>query len=439
MQDIREVEFWVTDDAGNQDFLVTYVRIEGCDSPPRQIIGRISTSDGDGVQDVQVFLEDTSSAPAINSRTGPDGNYTFLDVEVSTEYRISAFKNDDILNGVNTLDILYVQQHILGLNTIENPYKLIAANVNDDERISGADMIEMRRVILGIDSLFTNNTSWRFVDANTVLPHEELPLNYPEEILVSDPFSQNFTAVKIGDINGTAIANISDSSVAEGNNSALQLSILDAQTEKGQLIEINVTSDNYSSVLGFQFSLEHDPEALEFVELKGGGLDLSENNYAYFSEASILTLSWNGLKAANRDSNEVLFTLIFRASDNTRLSDVLELSNAITSAEAYTDVGTQNLSLRFVQPAVDFALYQNVPNPFNSETIIKFDLPKAGSAELTFYDASGQVRFIIRGEYPAGPNQVKIDRGDIPVRGLYLYELFMGEHSATRKMVVAGK
>ncbi len=439
MQDVREIEFWVMDDAGNQDFVVTYIRIEGCPSPSYEIVGQIKTWDGDGVQGVEVFLEDTSSSPAISSMTGPNGDYIFRDVEEGAEYRISPYKNDDVLNGVNTLDILYVQQHILGLNTLVDPFKLIAANVNDDNRISGADLIEMRRAILGVDGEFANNTSWRFIDARELLQDGILPRDYVEEFQVYGQYDQNFTAVKIGDVNATAITNFMDTAEAEGNNNALRLSVSEAKTESGERIEVDVTSDNFTDVLGFQFTLEYDQNVFEFIDLKEGELEIVKGNYGHFSEAGMLTVSWNGLKPINNKKHEVLFTLVFRAKDQGVLSEALQFTDAITKSEAYTGGESRKLSLRFLEYSKRFALYQNAPNPFDSETIIKFDLPESGLAVLTFYDSTGKVVFMIRGEYAAGQNQVQVERSDLPVQGLYYYELSIEGQRATKKMVVAGK
>ena len=437
MQEIREIEFWVMDDAGNQDFVVTYIRIEGCPSPRYEVRGQVRTPEGDGVQGVEVFLEEPSAAPI--SRVTNGGFYAFFDVDQGAPYTVRAYKNDDVLNGVNTLDILYVQQHILGLNTLEDPFRLIAANVNDDNRISGADLIEMRRTILGLDNQFTNNISWRFIDAREVLPDGTLPQDYAEEFRVYGQDDQNFTAVKIGDVNATATTNFADSAEAEGNHSALQFSVFEATPESGERIEVDVTSDNFSDVLGLQFTLEYDQGVFEFLELKEGVLDIVEGNYGHFSEAGMLTVSWNGLKPNSYKKHEVLFTLVFRAKDQGSLSETLQFSDVITKSEAYVGGEIRKLSLRFLEDSRAFALYQNAPNPFDSETIIKFDLPESGPADLAFYDATGQVVFMIRGDYAAGQNQVRLERSDLPVQGLYYYELSIDGQRATKKMVVAGK
>ena len=53
---------------------------------------------------------------------------------------LTASKNDDYLNGVSTLDLLLIQRHILGIETLDDPYKFIAADVNNDQEITATDL-----------------------------------------------------------------------------------------------------------------------------------------------------------------------------------------------------------------------------------------------------------------------------------------------------------
>jgi hypothetical protein len=64
-------------------------------------------------------------------------------------YEITPSKDDDALNGITTADIILIQKHILGLQTLDSPYKLIAADVNHDEKIGGNDIINIRKLLLG--------------------------------------------------------------------------------------------------------------------------------------------------------------------------------------------------------------------------------------------------------------------------------------------------
>jgi len=446
---VKEVEFWVTDESGNQDFVVTYIDIQDpngvcppIDSNSIVINGQTATHDALGVEDVEVYLEDMDAPTPITRMTDGEGFYQMY-VNAGADYRLTPYKNDDVLNGVNTMDILLIQQHILGLNPIENPYELIAANVNDDTRITGADLIELRRAILGIDEEFANNTSWRFVDELESLEQGVLPQNYAETIelynAVTDQLDQDFVAVKIGDVNGTAIPSSLDSREAEGRSGALILTALDATVETGERVEIDVTSAGFSDVLGYQMTLDYGADVFDLVDVRSGALDVTEGNYGVFAEAGQLTMSWNETEAVSYASDEVLFTLVFKAQRDVRLSNALEISDAITPTEAYVGSETRDVSLRFTTDATEFALYQNVPNPFESKTVIGFNLPEAGDASLTFYDAAGQVVHTIENAYKKGYNEETVDSRDIPANGLYYYELRSGDFQATKKMVISGQ
>ena len=50
------------------------------------------------------------------------------------DYKISASKNDDPLNGLSTLDLVLIQRHILGANKFTTAENIIAADVNGDTK-----------------------------------------------------------------------------------------------------------------------------------------------------------------------------------------------------------------------------------------------------------------------------------------------------------------
>jgi hypothetical protein len=94
-------------------------------------------------------------------------------------------------------------------------------------------------------------------------------------------------------------------------------------------------------------------------------------------------------------------------------------------------------------PAVpgSFALYQNVPNPFNPTTRISFDLDAAVWVTLTVYNVLGQeVNRLANREFPAGSHTVTWDgideNGRPAASGIYLYRIEAGDVSASRKMLL---
>jgi hypothetical protein len=93
-----------------------------------------------------------------------------------------------------------------------------------------------------------------------------------------------------------------------------------------------------------------------------------------------------------------------------------------------------------VVPA-SFVLYPNVPNPFNPETMIRFELPYRTSVCLEVFDVLGQrVLVLVAEELSMGGHQVVWDGRDAngaPVsNGLYLYRLQAGDFEQVRRMLL---
>ena len=88
-----------------------------------------------------------------------------------------------------------------------------------------------------------------------------------------------------------------------------------------------------------------------------------------------------------------------------------------------------------------FGLSQNVPNPFNAGTTIRFHLPQVGSAHLVVYNTSGQlVRTLVEARTAAGTHTVIWDGRDAAGRevasGVYLYRLAGPHGTRVRRMVL---
>ncbi len=89
----------------------------------------------------------------------------------------------------------------------------------------------------------------------------------------------------------------------------------------------------------------------------------------------------------------------------------------------------------------EYALHENYPNPFNAETIIEFELPRAVTVELTVFNQQGQkVVSLVRGQRNAGYHKVnwngKNETGRAVASGIYLYRLDAGGFVVTQKMLL---
>jgi hypothetical protein len=431
------VEMWVTDAAGNQDYceveLVVQDNMGVCNTGDPLIAGTIETEDLEGVSGVDVEINGTTDMGVVVT----DDNGAFnLNVPVGSDYTITPKYDENPLNGVTTYDLVVMRKHILGTQLLDSPYKLIAADINNSETITTFDMVELRKVILQIEPEFPNNSSWRFVETAYDFPQDDNPWfeDFPEVVNINNLQNAvedvDFVAVKIGDLNGNASTN----NILSSDDRSAGTLVINADDQKltaGETYTVNFTSADFEAQ-GYQFTMNFDNSALEFVGVENGVAKADNFGMTYLSEGAITT-SWNGEATSN-----TLFGLTFVAKTDAQLSDLFNINSRHTVAEAYNSNNeVLDVQLNFNgTEATAFDLYQNTPNPFKGETIVGFNLPEAGNATLTVNDLSGKTLFIVEGEYSKGYNQVSISSRDLPATGVLYYTLATDNDTATKKMIL---
>jgi hypothetical protein len=203
---------YAIDSEGNYDFCETYILVQpgfAC-LAFGAIGGMIATEEEEPIGNVRLSLSGTMP---MTTMSAPDGSYLFDNLEEDFDYTVTAYRNDDPLNGVTTFDIVLISKHILALTPLDSPYKRIAADVNRSGSITTLDIIQLRKLILNIYTEFPSNTSWRFIDQDYVFPQPTNPWVefFPELInlndLIGEELNAGFIGVKIGDVNGTADGN----------------------------------------------------------------------------------------------------------------------------------------------------------------------------------------------------------------------------------------
>lgn len=211
------VRVWAKDLAGNTSFCEITLRLTDLFGDCRLklfVSGAAKTPSGQGVEEVTLDLMGTHRAFPIGNWTkfsDANGNFFFsYALPYYASYELTPTKNDNPLNGVTTLDLAKISRHILGTELLDNPYKIIAADVNRSGTVTSFDVVELRKLILGIYDSLPNNTAWRFVPQNFVFPDPTNPfaVPFPEKItekdIITDARNNNFVAIKIGDVNGSA-------------------------------------------------------------------------------------------------------------------------------------------------------------------------------------------------------------------------------------------
>ncbi|GAB4495641.1 MAG: hypothetical protein OHK0019_25300 [Saprospiraceae bacterium] len=450
----QSIELWVMDQAGNASYCEASIQIQdnffNCNNATMATVaGALKTESGEGLEecDVELSGQDPGGSTFHHfGMTDVNGAFHFNGaVPLNSNYTLTPTKDDNPLNGVSTYDLVLISKHILGLQPFDSPFKMIAADANRSGSITTFDVVELRKLILGIYDELPNNTSWRFVDKGFTFPNQANPFQtaFPETKSVAgadaSAMGEDFTAIKVGDVNGTAIANAL-MNLDDRSASTLLFDVEDKTVKVGE--EITVTFRAAEKVAGYQFTLNFND--LKVMDILPGD-DMKAENFALFPDEKALTTSWN---ASQPGGVQAEFSIKFKAKKAGKLSEMLTVSSRITYAEAYQDVDTgeettsMDVAFRFngeqgpTITGVGFELYQNQPNPFVNRTTVGFHLPEATEATLSVFDESGRLLYTQTGDFSKGYNAVMLDRSMLKTNGLLYYKLETANESATRKMIL---
>lgn len=436
------VEIWSKDKANNTDYCETNVivndNLQVCNGATDSLFVCAETETGEAVAYVEWQLPGSNPAlpPVIfNSGSASDCINIPQGVPYSSNSTLIPGLDKDHINGVTTFDLVLISRHIIALEVLQSPYKIIAADANKNGTVTSFDIVEFRRLILGIYDKLPANSSWRFVlkDHKFTNPLNPLATPFPEVYKFTnypDDLPAYFIGIKIGDVNESAVPN--DDFQGGGDDRTdewVVVQALDRQVEVGEEIEIPFQVAN--GALGYQFTL--DLKGLEALAVRPVQ-SFYEENYANFGNK--LTFSWDGDQGESSR-----FNIVFRAKNQGVLSEMMNISSSITKAEAYTSLEKSPcpVVLKFADKTnLDTpVLLQNTPNPFNNSTNIAFYLPKEEMAAISIFDVTGRLVAQKNGSFGAGWNQVQFSAKEIGSSGIYAYRLDVGGRSLIKKMIVA--
>ena len=130
------------------------------------------------------------------------------------------------------------------------------------------------------------------------------------------------------------------------------------------------------------------------------------------------------------DGHRISFNVEFKSGTET-WTDTFSVQ--VNSTDLVTDIGETDplYALPF-----SFALRQNVPNPFNAQTVISFELPRPMDITLTIFNAVGQTIRQWEGSWSAGHHHLTWngqDEDGTPIAsGVYFYRLQTERFTQTR-------
>ena len=234
-----------------------------------------------------------------------------------------------------------------------------------------------------------------------------------------------------------------------GENALANLVLQRAQNivvEDG-VLKLQVAINQAQKLKGYGFVLQYDQSKYEFVEARQVDqnlLDASGQPALFLAsnktpgQVAVGAMKVDG-QAVSGDGGLVEFT--FNTTHTPLASDFQILDGVMVDLAGGIDAIT-NIEIGALKPMpTDYALEQNVPNPFNPSTTIQYRLPEAGEVQLVIYNLLGQeVRTLVQESMDAGFHSVVWDGmdefGKQVASGIYIYRLSVTDFTQVQRMML---
>jgi Sortilin, neurotensin receptor 3, len=326
--------------------------------------------------------------------------------------------NSDPLNGVNTYDLVLISRHILGAEPISAPYRLLAADANDNGQITTFDVVELRKLILGVYDSLPKSPSWRFVPASWTFADPNNPFPRPPDSLsLTVPTTDttlHFRPYKMGDMDGNADANLAPES-EERYLPSQPFPVPDRAFLAGENFQFTLAI-NLNSLTALQFELQALTADLAIIGVTpiAEGLTLSEHfNLRDTAQGRFRFAFERTLSPHFLEKKTALFSIELKALRNGNLASSLSIAGQKAIARSFDTHGQASVPFLFWQRTGtdDWSMY---PNPVTNQGVWVQGLPTGGL--LTVHDVSGR---LIHSQHLGNDSIFHLDAGIFPATGGY--------------------
>ena len=338
-------------------------------------------------------------------------------------YQYQLTNNSDFLAGVNVGDIISVMNQITKKKILTDPISLIAADVNNDGKISVSDIVEIRKLILGKTDAFSSGKSWKFIDATFPLFVNNWYL--ANEIVTSSAannFYNEFTVVKMGDVSGRVVA--FEQPIAQRSGTSdfnIEYSV------QNGIRRFDVYLPNFN-VEGIQATLTLDP-SLQITHIHPA---LDALDYAFIDNGKSvkLLLTADKLKEIEKDA---IFSFI-SAELGPRYSQMISLDE--TQDNLMIDcLGLNTLPvLRFQEKALKRMTLN--PTVFGDRTNILISTNTPQDLTLSIFQSNGNLVYQKAWKSFLGEESFSLGKDELNNSGTYFYQLSGNKQNEVGKFIV---
>ncbi len=390
-------------------------------SPAFAVQGRIYSETNQGIAGVALCSDPLFTTDATGQYRIPMGAACLGET-------LRPWRSDDPLNGLTTLDLLLINRHILGIELLPSPYRIIAADANGSKSVTTFDIVTLRRLILGIDTTLLNSPLWRFVPANFVFPQPNNPFAtpFPEGVSVApgaQPQAIDFVGIRVGDVNGSAALNLQDKP-AVSLRTPWPLYLENRVFQAGEVFRA-IFSAPWEATTAAQWTLLFDPLQVDVLEVEPLAEGLTSHHFALRPcGRSCLTACLENPRflrstATTDGSSPVpLFGVRFRAHRSGELLRAVSLSDNPTVSIAFGANGELQMPYLYgVEPSIERRMeaLRAFPNPFGSDGLRLQWGEEEAPAHVRVVDAQGRLLW----EKTTKGGTLSIETALFPTPGVY--------------------
>ncbi|MFN0014861.1 MAG: redoxin domain-containing protein [Saprospiraceae bacterium] len=353
---------------------------------------RIRTPAGDTLQKFQITLTPPGGGTSVSQQV-TNGTYRLGDFHGLPPLPFCeavAAKNDSPLNGVSTFDLVLINRHVLGVEPFQHPWQHVAADANNSGTVSTIDIVELRKLILGIYDTLPQVPSWVFSPAKDTI--------WPQQC-------SEFLAIKKGDVNSSA-----DSKglhiATDRNTEKWRFFWENASVLAGQTHTVRLQSGKNGEWAGCQAAFRFDSRALQILNVRSDLLSGFDDN-AWNATERRLALSWftPGTPLLVPTQATILEIEIMVLQDGT-LAEFFALEDHTVHGEVYgADGRTYSLEEQMAPGNTDVIL---APNPAIGFFTISMENAPQGQVLLQVINTLGMIVYEKKLHLEAGSNRCEI-------------------------------
>jgi hypothetical protein len=329
-----------------------------------------------------------------------------------------------------------IQRHILGVAKLNDPMKMLAADVNKDGKLTATDLVTLRKVILGASDKMPFDESWRFMVEGQVFPDPNNPFNTPmatqyDIVNLDKDMNVVFNGYKVGDVNNSVVANIYDESIESRGNTDLILTYDDVEMESGQEYEVKLYSSDINIFQGLQMTLI--TKDAKIVSINGG------SQYHHEAESEMYHISYSPQNTYMVSEDAEVMTLIIKPGSKSRLSELLSIGESrIMKTQSYlgeeAEIGSIDLKARSKGKEL-FKVGQNRPNPWQHTTIVPITMPERGIINVRILDNNSRMIYSNSRMLDKGTQQIELGKEINIANGTYILEVEYNDEIKNIQMI----